>query len=108
MIPPNGPPDKIVEQHAELKAVDGSLRVTGDLESSLAFYRDEYVLTIDRDGQVSAATSCAGRMARSRGCATAGGCGRSRLEAHEATEQERQACNPMNWRSPGAAAKAAA
>ena len=45
MIPPDGLPDKIVEQHAELKAVDGGLRATGDFELSLAFYRDDYVLT---------------------------------------------------------------
>jgi hypothetical protein len=53
VIPPNGPPDKIVEQHAELKAVGGDLRATGDLEISLAFYRDEYVLTTDPDGQLN-------------------------------------------------------
>ena len=44
------PADKIVEQHAELKAVGGNLRATGDLETSLAFYRDEYVLATDPDG----------------------------------------------------------
>ncbi len=38
MIPPDGPPDQIVELHAELKAADGGLRVSGDLELSLAFY----------------------------------------------------------------------
>ena len=53
MIPPDGPPDKIVEQHAELKAIDGGLRVTGDMESSLTFYRDDYVLAVDRDNQVT-------------------------------------------------------
>ena len=52
VIPPNGPPDKIVEQMAELKSADGGLRATGDFELSLAFYRDEYVLTTDPDGQV--------------------------------------------------------
>jgi CubicO group peptidase (beta-lactamase class C family) len=52
VIPPSGPPDKIVEQHAELKAVGGNLQATGDLETSLAFYRDEYVLTTDPDGQL--------------------------------------------------------
>lgn len=50
VITPNGAPDKIVEQHAELKAVGGNLRATGDLEASLAFYRDEYVLATDPDG----------------------------------------------------------
>jgi CubicO group peptidase (beta-lactamase class C family) len=52
VIPPDGPPDKIVELHAELKASDGGLRATGDLELSLAFYRDDYVLTTDPDGEV--------------------------------------------------------
>jgi hypothetical protein len=28
------------------------LRATGDLELSLAFYRDDYVLTTDPDGEV--------------------------------------------------------
>ena len=52
VIPPDGPPDKIVQQHAELKAADGGLRATGDFELSLAFYRDDYVLTTDPDGQI--------------------------------------------------------
>jgi CubicO group peptidase (beta-lactamase class C family) len=53
VIQPDGPPDKIAELHAELKATDGSLRVTGDMESSLTFYRDDYVLAVDRDNQVT-------------------------------------------------------
>jgi len=53
VIQPDGPPDKIAELHAELKAIDGGLRVTGDMESSLSFYRDEYVLAVDRDNQVT-------------------------------------------------------
>jgi len=52
VIPPDGPPDKIVELNAELKVADGGLRATGDLEFSLAFYRDDYVLTTDPDGEV--------------------------------------------------------
>ena len=52
VIPPDGPPDKIVELHAEVKAAGGGLRATGDLEISLDFYRDDYVLTIDPDGQL--------------------------------------------------------
>jgi len=52
VIPPDGPPDKIVEQHVELKAADGGLHATGEFEMSLAFYRDEYVLTTDPEGQV--------------------------------------------------------
>jgi CubicO group peptidase (beta-lactamase class C family) len=53
VIAPDGPPDKIAELHAELKAIDGSLRVTGDMESSLTFYRDDYVLAVDQDNQVT-------------------------------------------------------
>jgi hypothetical protein len=52
VIPPGGSPEKIDELNAEVKAVDGKLRATGDLEISLAFYRDDYVLTTDPDGQV--------------------------------------------------------
>jgi CubicO group peptidase (beta-lactamase class C family) len=52
VIPPEGPPDKIVELHVELKVADVGLRATGDLDLSLAFYRDDYVLTTDPDGQV--------------------------------------------------------
>ena len=52
VIPPNGPTDQIVEQPIELKAADGGLRVSGDLELSLAFYRDDFVLTTDKEGQV--------------------------------------------------------
>jgi ketosteroid isomerase-like protein len=52
VIPPDGPTDKIVEQRAEVKAVGGGLLATGDLEFTLAFYRDDYVLTIDPDGQL--------------------------------------------------------
>ena len=52
VIPPNGPPDQIEDQVIELKAADGGLRVTGDSgTASLAFYRDEYVLATDRQGQ---------------------------------------------------------
>ncbi len=52
VIPPDGPPDKIVELHVELKAADGGLRATGDLKLFLTFYRDDYVLTTDLDGEV--------------------------------------------------------
>jgi hypothetical protein len=52
VIPPDGPPDKIVELHAELKAADGGLRAAGDFELSLAFYRDDYVLTTAPGGEV--------------------------------------------------------
>ena len=53
VIPPDGPPDKIVAQHAELNAFDGRLRATGELEETLTFYRDDYVLAVDRDDQIT-------------------------------------------------------
>lgn len=52
VIPPNGPPDKIVEQAITLSAANGGLHVSGDLELSLAFYRDDFVLTTDTEGQI--------------------------------------------------------
>jgi len=51
VIPPFAPPDHLVDQVIEIKAADGGLRVTGDNELSLAFYRDEYVLAADSQGQ---------------------------------------------------------
>jgi CubicO group peptidase (beta-lactamase class C family) len=53
VIPPFGAPDQILEQVIEIKAADGGLRVTGDNEASLAFYRDEYVLVTDPHGQIT-------------------------------------------------------
>jgi hypothetical protein len=53
VIRPFGPPDQILEQAIELKAPDGELRVTGDIELSLAFYRDEYVLATNSQGETS-------------------------------------------------------
>jgi hypothetical protein len=52
VIPPHGPPEKIEDQHLELTAADGELWATGDPEISLAFYRDDYVLTTDAGGQL--------------------------------------------------------
>jgi len=52
IIPPEGTPDKIAELAIDLRAADGGLHVTGDLELSLAFYRDDFVLTTDREGLV--------------------------------------------------------
>ncbi|MGO8840344.1 MAG: hypothetical protein ACLQF1_04170 [Methyloceanibacter sp.] len=52
VIPPDGRPDEIVEQVIELSAADGGLHVRGDLELSLAFYRDDFVLTTDSEGQI--------------------------------------------------------
>jgi CubicO group peptidase (beta-lactamase class C family) len=53
VIPPFGPPDQMLKQAIEIKAAGGDLRVTGDNELSLAFYRDEYVLTTDPHGQIN-------------------------------------------------------
>ena len=53
VIRPSGPPDQIVEQAIEVRAADGGLRVTGDNELSLAFYRDEYVFATDPQGLTS-------------------------------------------------------
>lgn len=50
-IPPDGSPEKPVALNVELRTADGGLRATGDLDLTLAFYRDEYVLTIDTNGQ---------------------------------------------------------
>jgi hypothetical protein len=54
LIPPDSLTGQIVEQVIELKAANGGLRVTGDSEtSSVAFYRDEYVLATDPQGQTN-------------------------------------------------------
>ncbi|MEO6835666.1 MAG: serine hydrolase domain-containing protein [Candidatus Tumulicola sp.] len=50
-IPPDGSPEKPVALNVELRAAGGGLRATGDLDLALAFYRDEYALTTDTDGQ---------------------------------------------------------
>ncbi|MEO6991606.1 MAG: serine hydrolase domain-containing protein [Candidatus Baltobacteraceae bacterium] len=50
-IPPDGSPEKPVALDVELRAAGGGLRATGDLDLTLAFYRDEYVLTTDANGQ---------------------------------------------------------
>jgi hypothetical protein len=53
-IAPFGPTDKIVDMAIELKAPDGGLRVSGDSDIvSLAFYRDEYVLATNPQGQAN-------------------------------------------------------
>ena len=38
--------------HRAIRVADGGLRVIGDLELILAFYRDDFVLTTDPEGQV--------------------------------------------------------
>lgn len=50
-IPPDGTPEKPVAMNVELRADDGSLRATGDLNLTMTFYRGEYVLTTDADGE---------------------------------------------------------
>ena len=52
IIPPTGTPDTIEELAIDLRVADGGLRVIGDLELILAFYRDDFVLTTDPEGQV--------------------------------------------------------
>jgi hypothetical protein len=52
VIPPTGTPVNIEELAIDLSAADGGLRVAGDLELTLAFYRDDFVLTTDPEGQV--------------------------------------------------------
>lgn len=51
IIPADGPPDKIEEQNIEIRAAGGQLRVTGDAEHTLAFYRDDYVVVTDTEGK---------------------------------------------------------
>ena len=53
IIAPTGPPDHIADQTIELRAAGGGLRVTGDAELSVAFYRDDHVLTTDSQGQTN-------------------------------------------------------
>lgn len=50
-IPPDGSPEKPAALNVELRAAGGGLRATGDLDLTLAFYRDEYVLTTDDNNQ---------------------------------------------------------
>ncbi len=51
-IPPSGPTDKIEDLTIDISVKAGGLRVAGDLELTLGFYRDDYVLTTDSDGQI--------------------------------------------------------
>ena|SRR5215213_5007811 len=51
--PPDGTPDHIEELVIELAAEDGGLRLSGDLEATLAIYGDDYVLSTSPAGQVS-------------------------------------------------------
>lgn len=50
-IPADGSPEKPLALNVELRAGEGGLRASGDLDLTLAFYRGEYVLTTDADGQ---------------------------------------------------------
>jgi len=52
IVPPDGTPEKITELAVELRAANGGLRATGDLELNLAFYRGDYLLTTDAQGSV--------------------------------------------------------
>jgi CubicO group peptidase (beta-lactamase class C family) len=51
-IPPDGSPDRTEELAIELTAEHGRLRVRGELDATLAFYRDDYVLATSPEGQV--------------------------------------------------------
>lgn len=53
VIPPGGSPNKIEPLAIDVRAADGGLHVTGDLDLSLGFYRDDYVLTTTPDGGVA-------------------------------------------------------
>ncbi len=50
-IPPDGSPEKPVALNVELREAGGGLRASGDLDLTMAFYRGDYVLTTDADGQ---------------------------------------------------------
>lgn len=50
IVPPDGSPQKPERLAVELRRDDGGLRATGDLELSLAFYRNDYVVTTDAQG----------------------------------------------------------
>jgi hypothetical protein len=52
-IPTDGTPDHIEELEIELTAENGGLRLSGDLEATLAFYRDDYVVSTSPTDQVS-------------------------------------------------------
>ena len=53
VVPPGGSPNTIEPLAIDVRVADGGLRVTGDLELSLAFYRGDYVLTTTPDGGVA-------------------------------------------------------
>jgi CubicO group peptidase (beta-lactamase class C family) len=54
LIPPFGSPDQIEEMAVEVTASGGGLQVSGDSDTvSLAFYRDEYVLATNAQGQAN-------------------------------------------------------
>jgi CubicO group peptidase (beta-lactamase class C family) len=52
-IMPFGPPDQFVEATIDIRAANGGLRAMSDdgSETTLAFYRDDFVLVTDEDGQ---------------------------------------------------------
>ncbi|HKU81486.1 MAG TPA: serine hydrolase domain-containing protein, partial [Candidatus Tumulicola sp.] len=52
-IPPDGTPEKPTVLNVELRARDGGLRASGDLDLDISFYRGEYVLTKDADGELN-------------------------------------------------------
>ncbi|HZZ64647.1 MAG TPA: serine hydrolase domain-containing protein [Candidatus Baltobacteraceae bacterium] len=53
VIPPDTSPKKMETLKIEVRAHDGGLRVTGDVDQTMAFYRGDYVLTTAKDGQTA-------------------------------------------------------
>jgi len=49
-VPPDGSPQKPEKLAVDLRRNGGGLRAAGDLELSLAFYRNDYVVTTDAQG----------------------------------------------------------
>ncbi len=51
VIPPDTSPRKIETLKLEIRAENGGLRVTGDVDQTMAFYRGDYVVTRSKDDQ---------------------------------------------------------
>jgi hypothetical protein len=78
-IPPFGTLDDVVVNTFELSAADGGLRATGEDTLALAFYRGDFVLATDSDGQQLRADFVRGPDGRIAWFRNSG-----RLYAHEA------------------------
>ena len=53
VIPPGGSAGKMEPLSIQVRARNGELKVTGDVELSLAFYRDDFVVATSPDGQAA-------------------------------------------------------